>query len=535
MKRWRPGDPGTILAALGAGLIALGLAAATLLPGVGFWDTAEFQAVPPLLGTAHPTGFPTYVILGWVASVVLQPLGEPALRMNLLSAICLAVAAGTTALLVRRLTGRSWLALAAGILLATTPIAWSIGTHADAHALHLALVAILFVVLVDWERLHRAAAPGAERRLVAAAVIYGLALGNHSLVLLLAPGIGLFVLAVEPRILGRRRLVGACLLALGVTLLAVYAELPLRAGPFRAPLVYGRPETWDGFLSTILAEQFRGSLTAPFAGLGQKAADLAGLAGTQLGPLAWLVPGGFAATAWRRPRYALLTAPALVITCWFAASYTNAQIERYYLGPALIALTWVAILVGLVSDGLGSLAERLAEARSAPGVEAAAGAEGSRREPGPARGPSPVLGFVLAGSLLLPTLAVLPGRWRAVDLSHERQAVDWLDAVLDDRVVARDAVVISWWSYSTPLWYAQHIEGRRPDITVVDDRTRIDQGLGDITDVIDANLGKRPVIAIQGDPVVLARLAARYRLVRLDTPGDQPVLRIDALAPVGTP
>ena len=36
------------------------------MPGVGFWDTAEFQAVPPLLGTLHPTGFPAYAILGWL-------------------------------------------------------------------------------------------------------------------------------------------------------------------------------------------------------------------------------------------------------------------------------------------------------------------------------------------------------------------------------------------------------------------------------------------------------------------------------------
>ncbi len=514
----RPGDPGTILPALGAGLAALGLASATLLPGVGFWDTAELQAVGPLLGTAHPTGFPTYVILGWLASVVLQPLGEPALRMNLLSAICLAVAAGSAALLVRRLTGRSWLALAVGVLLATTPIAWSIGTHADAHALHLALVAVLLVLLVDWERLQRAGATGAERRLVAAAAVYGLALGNHSLVLLLAPGIALYVLAVQPRILARPRLVGACLLALGGTIALVYAELPLRAGPFRAPLTYGRPDTWDGFWYIVLAEQFRGSLAAPFADLGQKVADLARFAGTQLGPLAWLVPAGFAATAWRRPRYALLTAPALVITCWFAASYANAQIERYYLGPALIALTWVAILVGLVADGLESLSVRL---------------EAARATPAPAKVPSRVFGFVLAGLLLLPTLDALPGRWRTVDLSQERQAVEWLDAVLDERVIARDAVVVSWWSYSTPLWYAQLIEGRRPDITVVDDRTRLDRNLGDITDVIDANLGKRPVIAIQGDPAVLATLAARYRLVPLDAPGDQPVLQIEALPPVG--
>ena len=46
------------------------------MPGLGFWDTAEVQTVAPVLGTAHPTGFPTYVLLGWLASVVLQPFGD---------------------------------------------------------------------------------------------------------------------------------------------------------------------------------------------------------------------------------------------------------------------------------------------------------------------------------------------------------------------------------------------------------------------------------------------------------------------------
>ena len=72
------------------------------MPGVGFWDTAEFQTVPPILGTAHPTGYPTYVLLGWLASVVLTPFGEAAFRMNLLSAILVGVACGITVDLVRR-------------------------------------------------------------------------------------------------------------------------------------------------------------------------------------------------------------------------------------------------------------------------------------------------------------------------------------------------------------------------------------------------------------------------------------------------
>ena len=103
------------------------------------------------MGTAHPTGFPTYVLLGWLASVLLQPFGEPAFRMNLFSAICLAVAAGVTVDLVRKLTGWTILGMAAGIGLALTPIAWAIATHAEAHSLHLALLAILLWLLVTWD------------------------------------------------------------------------------------------------------------------------------------------------------------------------------------------------------------------------------------------------------------------------------------------------------------------------------------------------------------------------------------------------
>ena len=80
--------PSHLAPALAVGVVAFVLARLALLPGVAFWDTGEFQTVGPILGTAHPTGFPTYVLLGWLASVVLQPFGEPAFRMNLLSAIC---------------------------------------------------------------------------------------------------------------------------------------------------------------------------------------------------------------------------------------------------------------------------------------------------------------------------------------------------------------------------------------------------------------------------------------------------------------
>jgi hypothetical protein len=512
------------------GLGAFGAARLAMLPDVGFWDTAELQAVAPLMGTAHPTGFPTYILLGWLVNIVLTPFGEPAFRMNLFAAISLAVGAAVTVDLVRTLTRSAVLGVTAGLGLALTEVAWAIGTHADAHALHLALVAILLRLLVAWEDRVVDEQPArrlADRLLVAAAVVFGLALGNHSLTLLLAPAIALYVLAVDPGSLGRPRLIAACVGALAVTVVLVFLELPLRAGPVRALMVYGRPETWDGFWYIVLAEQFRESVAGPLTDLPTKVAEVVSRMTAAFGPLAAVIPIGLVATAIRRPSYALLSGMTVLLTCAFAASYDNAEIERYYLGPVLIAWTWLAILaggvIGVLSGTLGLDRELDLEpgtvGEAEPGHDTAATTAATGYGPGRAAarsptGPDPILALGLAAALLIPTAFALPSRLARVDRSGDFAAREWLDRSLAE--MRPDAVVVSWWSYSTPLWYAQHIEGQRPDLTVIDDRTRLDQGLGDITDVIDANLPNRPVYVIRVDPVELATLERRYVLEPVD-------------------
>jgi hypothetical protein len=525
------------------GVVAFAAGLAALEPGLEFWDTGELQAVAPLLGTAHPTGFPTYVILGWLASVILQPFGEPAFRMNVFSAVCVALAAAVTVDLVRALTRSTILGVVAGLGMALTPIAWNLATHAEAHTLHLALLAILLRLLVSWEARVRPefASPAhdpagttvsdgagsgkrrdrGDRFLVAAAVVFGLAMGNHSLTLLLALPVGLYVLAVDPQIWRRGRLVLGCVAALAITLVVVYAELPLRAGILRAPLVYGRPETWDGFWYVTLAEQFRGSLQDPFGALPRKFGDLVSLTMAEFGVLAPFVPIGFVATAMRWPRYALLTGSAVFITCFFAASYENAEIQRYYLGPILVAWTWLAVLASLAADAVAVAAgepvgtpEADVEAEAAnagwdEGTPAVAGAYAT-----PATAWSAIAALGLGVLLIAPTVLASPARFAQVDHRRVVEAQTWTDHVMD--TLDPGAVLVSWWSFSTPLWYEQLVDGRRPDVAIIDDRTRLDENLGEITDVIDANLGKRPVYVIRLDPREVALLASRYELDYID-------------------
>jgi uncharacterized membrane protein YhaH (DUF805 family) len=490
-----------------------------LMPGVAFWDTGEFQTVLPIMGTAHPTGYPTYVLLGFIGNILLTPIGEPAFRVTVLSLIAVAVAAGATVALVRRLTGSTIIGVATGLGLATTPVVWLNATRADPHPIHLAFVALILLVLVWWEQGRRelrerdaavtgtepgpatepraatepSGAPtpadrrGVDRRLILAAILFGLAAGNHSLTLLLIPPIGLYVLAVEPGIWRRPRFVLTCAGALVATVVLVFLELPIRGGLLPAPLIYGKPATWNGFWYIALAEQFRGSLGDPFADLATKVNHLVTLANAQFGLLALAIPPAFIVAAKRAPRFTLLTGLALVITVLFNQAYANADIERYYLGPVLWVWLWLGILAAELVDAATFVVAELAARRSGPAPARLAG----NGLPG-----ASVLAAVIVGVVVLvPTIAGLDARRHAADRSGDTGAQAWLDEALP--AVAQGAVLVSWWSTSTPLWYAQKVEGLRPDIDVIDDRTMLDLDLGRAPDVINRYLGTRPVYVIR--------------------------------------
>ena len=266
------------------------------------------------------------------------------------------------------------------------------------------------------------------------------------------------------------------------------------------PLVDGYRDTWDGFWYVVLAEQFRGDLVDPFGDLGRKAADLAKVAGDQLGILAVAAPAAFLLVAFRRPRFALLTVTWLLVICWFAASYTNAAIDRYYLGPALIVITWLALRPGFSSR------------RSCPPRKGAAAWGGARPRGRPGRcahspgGPG-CSRDCLAG--------------RHVPTTHGRRS-----GAAGLAAMGTDAVVVSWWSFSTLLWYRTVVLGERPDVQVVDDRDRLDEGLGSVDDVIRANVGARPVFLVR-HPAEINALQETWILEIVPDPGGiQPLYRV---------
>jgi hypothetical protein len=257
----------------------------------------------------------------------------------------------------------------------------------------------------------------------------------------------------------------------------------------------------------VLALQFTGSLTGPFSDLAGNAGALVSLATGQFGPLVALIPAGLLVTAVRRPRYALLTGAWLVVTCWFATSYTNADIQRYYLGPILIAISWLAVAASVVIDAV--------EARLFVGLDDAGIRVAALRL---------VVSAAVGVALVAPAVIAAPTTRLVVDRSADTRAADWSGWAF--RVAEPDAVLVTWWGFSTPLWYRQLILGERPDLRVIDDRTRLDERLGSVDDVIRANLGRGPVYIVRLDADRLD-LERRWQVVVvLDPDGTQPLLRV---------
>jgi hypothetical protein len=86
-------------AALGAAILAVYALGACLTVYVG--DSGELVTAVHVLGIPHPTGYPLYVLLGKLWTLVL-PYGSIAWRMSLFSAACAAATAACLHRLCRR-------------------------------------------------------------------------------------------------------------------------------------------------------------------------------------------------------------------------------------------------------------------------------------------------------------------------------------------------------------------------------------------------------------------------------------------------
>ncbi len=194
-------------------LAALGLAAVvwlgyilTLAPTVTFWDAGEFIAATRVLGVPHPPGTPLFVMMAHVWAM-LVPIGEYAVRTNLLSALLSALGAGCFFLVVheslrhfteglderRARVVRLGGAAAAALIGAFTFTNWQNSNETEVYAVATFTIAAICWLCHVWRR--RRGQPGADRVLLLIVYLGGVSVANHLLALLVGPAVVAFIVA----------------------------------------------------------------------------------------------------------------------------------------------------------------------------------------------------------------------------------------------------------------------------------------------------------------------------------------------------
>ncbi|MDQ5824349.1 MAG: DUF2723 domain-containing protein [Chloroflexota bacterium] len=227
------------------GLGSLLLYSRTLPPSLGgTLDSPEFQQAAYSLAVAHPTGYPLYLLAGR-AWITLFPLGDPAYRMNFLSAVFAALAVWVLYALVRHVTGSSVAGVCSAALYAVLPIPWSQASVAEVNSLHTLLVGLSLLAVALWTC--------GQLALPVLALVLGFALSHHRTALLYVSMLALYALSGYMRRMKGGMRVRWAKIPLSVLLLllpfATYVYLPLRANttPWYT-------NTWEGFLEHVAGE-----------------------------------------------------------------------------------------------------------------------------------------------------------------------------------------------------------------------------------------------------------------------------------------
>src|SRR5215210_4035378 len=254
--------------------VVLAVFVLTLAPTVTFWDAGEFIAAAKTLGIPHPPGTPLFVMIAHVWAKVV-PVGEFAVRTNLLSAVLSAAAAGlfflvaheTVRLFAAGLDARSARGLtivgagAAALLGAFSFTNWQNSNETEVYTIATFTIAAMSWSAHLWRRAR--GTPRAPRLLLLIVYLAGISIGNHLLALLAGPAIVMFLvstLLTEPAAdpAQRREEWGQAAVVAGVWALLIGLGLGstglivLGGVCFAAAAVYAIPSGAGGFAALTL-------------------------------------------------------------------------------------------------------------------------------------------------------------------------------------------------------------------------------------------------------------------------------------------
>jgi tetratricopeptide (TPR) repeat protein len=337
---------------------------------------------------------------------------------------------------------------------------WSYATITEVYALNTLLILVIFFLMLRWRRrivedsIHVSAASKTgqlvqpitrhDAYLYAAALVFGLALGvHHVTVALTLPAIAIVVLRTQGvRFFTGRRLVYAALISIGA-LVAVYAYLPFAA--LRSPVInWGHPRSLQEIWWHITGRQYQVYFSFKPEIMGAQFAEFCRMALREFGfpwvPLSLVLAfAGFVA-AFKRDRTTFWFLVTIIIAdLAYALSYEIAEDKDAYYLPTFVS---IAIAAGL---GIRWMIQR----------------DVSK--------PAPVgkLSVAVATVVLIVCATSLAANW---PFNNRRQyfiAHDYVENLLS--TIAPNSLLLTLdWQVVSPMFYAQEVEGFRPDVKVVD-------------------------------------------------------------------
>jgi hypothetical protein len=420
-------------------IITLGFAyARTLAPGITWAnngaDSGDLVTAAATLGVAHPTGYPTYLLLVRLFQFI--PLGDLAFRANLFSMVAAMVAVVIVYAIVRQmLLFATWCATAAAGIAALafglSPVFWSQAVVAEVHSLNALFVALILLFTLRTLRQPIPVAWWSERF---QGVAIGLALGNHITLLLPAAG---WLVTTGLRV-QQRQIVAIAdrLLWIGIGLL-VYLYLPLRAAA-HPPINWGAPSDWESFWWVISGQPYHNhAFSLPSSLLSARLEAWSALLMRQFGVLGLAL--GFYALFYRggvsRP-FMWQTAGIALAYSVFAITYNTADSYAYLIPAYLIFAIWIGV--------------------------------GIHRFLSIVQGWNPRATVLAVLVLLIGFTMRSPHTAQEVDASHDYAAIAYAREVL--AAAPAQAIVVTSSDYDTfPLWYYHFARGERPDLVIVVD------------------------------------------------------------------
>jgi hypothetical protein len=463
-------------------------------PGVGSWDVGEMQTVLYILGIAHTTGYPAFVLAGWIFSHAFA-IGGVAWRINLLGALYFAGASCTLCCIQTRLGVRPAIALLGSLVFATGTIVWYHAIRIDVLSMAVLLAALTLLFLIRWSQ------DRDDRSFIAAGIFVGVSLGDHLVILWTLPSVAIFVWLNRSALHRRLLLLGT--LAAAVVAICLYAYIPIRSAvvaargydrtlelgfpPGHPYWDYGHPADLHNFVALITGAQVHAS--SSFFGMLDPGTLIAGLIHFAAMTLAEFSIAGVILlligiwSGWRRHRdvviYALL---ACVLIAQFTAAFSaETDPDRYY-------IVSFALLTPFVGIGLCAILDAVGKRATSAAMLAATGA-------------------------MLVLIATGIYRERAIFGWHyDRWGIDYVRRVRAD--TPGDAVIVAPWVLASPLGYAEYVERSYGDRIVAAGSVEAD------------GVYLRPVLRTRPVYVVLESHApSGFRLTEVD-PGDPPVYKL---------